>query len=156
MERRLEETITDDLKNALKQHDALRVSVLRLLLAAIHNETIKKRSAAGGTAFSLGDGDVLGIVKSESKKRKEAAKLFRDGKREDLAAKEEQELAIIQAYAPRELNDEELEKIVLRVLQATGDREFGKAMKAVMGEVKGRADGSRVAAALKAHLKEMV
>lgn len=142
------EEIQQDLKNAQLARDEIKVAVLRLLLAEIHNGEISK----GG---QLTDPDIVSIIQREVKKRKEAAAGFRSGNREDSAKKEEAEEAVLQAYLPQALSNEELTKIVEDSINEVGAKsmqDMGKVMGVVMGKVAGRADGGTVSSLVKQKL----
>jgi uncharacterized protein YqeY len=127
-------------KTALKNGDTLRVSTLRLLLAAIKNEEIKLRK-------QLGDEEVQRIVASLSKQRNESIELYRHGGRNDLAQKEEAELQILKEFLPQPLTERELESLIRESIAESGARgiqDLGKVMKRVMPKVSGRSDGKRV------------
>lgn len=144
----LKNKIETDLKEALRAGDSLRVSVLRLALAAIANKTI----ALVKKDVGLSDEEVSDVLRTEIKKRKDSVEQFRSGGREDLAQKEEKELQILQAYLPPDLAQAELERIVaesVREAGVSGPQDFGKVMKQAMSVLKGRADGSRVSEAVK-------
>jgi len=132
----------------LKNKKEMLVSTLRLLLAEVHNLEIEKKG-------KLTEDDVLGLIRKEVKKRKEAILAYKKGKREDLVKKEEKELAILNEYLPQPMSKEELEKIVEDVIgemKAKGPQDFGQVMGQVMGKVKGRADGSLVSELVKKFL----
>lgn len=142
----LKEKIKADTIAALKAKNERALETLRGVSAALQR---REKEKAGTT---LTDEQVLEVIASEAKKRKEAIALFEQGGRQDLAAKERAELAILTEYLPAQLTDAELEAIVKDVIVATGAtgaREFGKVMGAVMPQVKGKADGRRVSAAVK-------
>lgn len=129
--------IDDDYKRALKTADSLKVSVLRMVKATSKNRQIEKGE-------ELSDEDILSVISTLSKQRKESIDLFTKGCREDLAEKERQELNILQSYLPKQLSPEELDKIILESIQessAQGLKDFGKVMRIVMSRVKGTADG---------------
>ena len=144
----LTERLEADLKSAMRAGDSARVSVLRLTLSAIRNREIAAKSKETG----LLDEEVIAVLKAEARKRRDAAAEFRKGGRPETAAKEESEAEMLQFYLPEEATDEEIEKAVesaIRETGASGVGDFGKAMKAAMAALKGRADGSRVSAAVK-------
>ncbi|MEX2054489.1 MAG: GatB/YqeY domain-containing protein [Candidatus Colwellbacteria bacterium] len=132
-----------DLKTAMKGGDSEKVSIIRMLQAALQNEHIAK-----GKDKDLTQEDALTVLRKEVKKRRESADIYKKADRMDLAEKEERELVFIMTYLPAELSDEEIEGIVQEVVSA-GEGDFGKVMGAVMGKVDGRAQSSRVAAAVK-------
>src|SRR5690242_10909227 len=117
----LQEKIQNDLKEAMKAGDEARLSLLRGVSAALHNEEIKKRGSGKGE--SLTEEESVQILQREAKKRKEAAELFRSGNRPELAAKEEKEFEMIQAYLPKQLSKEEVKETVDRLYEA-GNKEF--------------------------------
>jgi uncharacterized protein YqeY len=132
-----------DLHDAMRARDKVRSGTLRMALAAITNAEV-----AGSEARELSDDDVLRVVAKEAKKRKEAATAFTQADRPELAAAEEAELTVLEAYLPAQLDDAELRAIVERAVQssgATGMPQMGAVMKAAQAEVAGRADGGRVA-----------
>jgi len=144
----LKTKIEEVLKEALKNKDESKASTFRLLLSAIKNAEIDKRG-------KLDDGEVLAIIKKAVKERDEAIELYKKGDREELAEKEEQEKKILQEYLPKEASDEEIKKAVDGVLKASGESpNFGQVMGVVMGELKGQADGKRVAEIVKEKLNK--
>lgn len=131
------EQIQQDVTTALKAGDRERTGALRL----IANELQK--------AAKEGQADEVAVLQRERKRRIEAAEAYRKAEREDLADAEEREAAIIEAYMPAQISDEELRAIVGDVVAASGassPKEMGQVMSAVMPQVKGRADGKRVSA----------
>jgi len=132
--------LDDDLKRALKASDSLKVSVLRLTKAALKNKQIDKRE-------ELSDDEILSVISTLSKQRRESIELFSKGGREDLAEKERQELAILRSYLPKQLTPEELDAIIAQAIRESssgGLKEIGKVMRLVMQRVKGAADGKIV------------
>lgn len=142
----LQQQISADLTAAMKARDRERMSALRLLVAATRNAAV----AAGRTPQGeLSDDEIVKLVQSEIKRRREAADAFRTGDREQAAAKEDFEAEVYSAYLPAQLSDEELAALVDDAIAATGatDRSgMGPVIGQVMGTVAGRADGSRVSA----------
>jgi uncharacterized protein len=127
-------------KAALKSRDTVKLSTLRLLLAAVHNEEIRLRK-------ELGAEEIQKVIATLSKQRSEAIELYRKGGRDDLAEKEEAELEILQAYLPQPLTEQEVQTLIresIAELGATGVQDLGKVMKQVMPKVNGRTDGKRV------------
>lgn len=142
----LQQQIADDLRAAMKARDRERMSALRLLVAAVKNKAVE---VGLGPQGELSDEQVQQLVASETKRRKEAADAFREGGREESAAKEDYEAEVYSAYLPAQLDDDELEGIVDRAIEQVGasDRsDMGKVMGKVMGEVGQAADGRRVSA----------
>ena len=147
----LKSTLRADLHSSMREHDKVRSETLRMALTAITNEEV-----SGTTARELSDDEVLKVVAKEAKKRREAAAAYHDALRPELAAKEEVELAILEAYLPAQLSDADLEALVAQALSetgATGMAQMGQVMKAANALVAGRADGGRVAAIVKSSLK---
>ena len=137
----LETQMEQDLIAAMKARDGVRLSTLRLLKAALRNAAIEQRQE------HLADADVLPILSRQIKQRREAIAAYRQGRRDDLAAKEEAELAILTRYEPPQLGDQELHTLIEAAIvgtAATGPADVGKVMKQVMAQTQGRADGKRV------------
>ncbi len=136
----LKDTISQDLKNAMKSGDKLRLETLRTIRAALMEREIEKR----GSSNPMTPEDELGVLTTAAKKRKESIEQFQNGGRPELAEQERKELAIIQEYLPKQMSAEELEKAVRDVIAqtgATGAADFGKVMPQVMKHLKGKADG---------------
>lgn len=134
------EQFQTDLKQAMKSGDKVRLSTLRLLVAAIKNRQIDKGGA-------LDDAEALDVVRLATKQRREAIALARQYAREDVAQQEERELAILETYLPEQLNTDDLIQRIDAVIQdlgATSDKDLGRVMRALMPAVKGRADGNTV------------
>ncbi len=148
----LKEQLRTDLTAAMKERDTVRSSTLRMVLTAVTNAEV-----AGKQARELGDDEVIGVLTSEAKKRREAAAAFDDGGRPDSAAKERAEAEVIAVYLPEQLTAEEIASIVAAAVEQTGAsgegmRAMGKVMGVVQPQVKGRADGGAVAAEVKRQL----
>lgn len=148
----LKDQLRTDLNTSLKARDALRTSTIRMVLSAITNAEV-----SGKEARVLSDDDVLTVLSSEAKKRREAAVAFDEGDRPELADKERAEAEILAAYLPAALSDDEITAIVTGAIEQTGAAGEGmKAMGKVMGlvtpQTKGRADGGAVAAEVKRQL----
>lgn len=138
----LQDQISIELKSAMKSGDAMRVSVLRMAVAAFKNKEFEVRRA-------LSDAEAQDIITKEAKKRTEAIALFVTGGREDLASNERKELALLQAYLPTMMSESEIRaQITTLVAQATS-KEFGLLMKQAMQELRGKADGALVGKILK-------
>ena len=145
----LKERLRTDLTTAIKARDSLRSSTLRMVLTAVTNAEV-----SGKSSRELTDEDVLGVLTSEAKKRREAADAFAEAGREEQAAKERAEADVIADYLPEQLSDEEIRSLVSATVDELGVRGDGmKAMGRVMGalqpKVKGRADGAAGAAAVR-------
>jgi uncharacterized protein YqeY len=148
----LKDRLRADLTTAIKSRDEVRSSTLRMVLTAITNAEV-----AGKEHRELTDDDIVGVLSTEAKKRREAATAFDDGGRAQMADKERAEAAVIADYLPEQLGAEEIAAIVTAaVAQAGAAGEGMKAMGKVMGivqpQVKGRADGGAVAAEVRRQL----
>jgi len=143
----LKSTLHADLNAAMRQRDQVRTGTLRMVLTAVTNEEV-----SGTSARELSDDEVLKVVVKEAKKRREAATAYTDAGRPELAEKEVAELGVLEGYLPAQLSDDELEALVAQAVQttgATGMGQMGSVMKATQPLVAGRAEGGRVAAAVK-------
>jgi uncharacterized protein YqeY len=148
----LKDRLRSDLTSAIKARDEVRSSTLRMILTAITNAEV-----AGKEARELTDDDIIGVLSTEAKKRREAATAFEDGNRPEQAAKERAESAVIADYLPQQLTPGEIAGIVTAAIEEAGVADQGmKAMGRVMGlvtpRVKGRADGAAVAAEVRRQL----
>jgi uncharacterized protein len=134
--------INDDMKTAMKSGDKARLEVLRFTLASLN--PVQKEKALKDPQTVLSDEEVITILQKEAKKRKDAIELFKQGKRDDLVAKEEGDLKVIYEYLPAELSRDEIMAIV-KDLKAKGvTSDFSGLMKETMKIAKGRADGKTV------------
>lgn len=145
----LKDRLRADLTASMKARDSLRSSTLRMVLTALTNAEV-----AGKEARELSDDDVLTVLTSEAKKRREAAEAFDAGNRPELAQKERDEAAVLAEYLPQQLSEDEIRALVAETVASLGVADDGmKAMGRVMGalqpRVKGRADGGVVAAEVK-------
>jgi len=146
---KLNSIILEDLKDAMKEKKSLNLNVLRMLLSAIKN---KKIALSGRDGKELNDEEIIDVVKSEIKKRKDSVVAYRDGGREELALNEEKEIKILEKYMPEQLSEDELRAIIEEVLDSLGDlgpKDFGRAMGAVMAKIGNKADGNIVSKILK-------
>jgi len=142
----LKERILADLTAAMKARDALRLGVARMLKAKLQEAEVEAR-AGRGPAAALSEEDVQRVVSAWAKQRRDAIEAFRRGGREDLAAREEAELAVAQEYLPAALSAAELREIVRAAVAECGAnsaRDIGAVMKLVLPRVKGAADGRQV------------
>lgn len=139
------DTITQKIGEALKAHDEIRLSTLRMLSSALNYEFIAKQ-------HKLSEEEELVVVRREAKKRKEAIEAYEKAKAQDRADKEKKELAILDEFLPAKMPDEELKKLVDQAIYEIGAKEIkdmGKVIGAVMGKTKGTADGKKVAEMVK-------
>lgn len=145
----LKEQFSNDLKDAMRQGDALRRDVLRSVLTAISNAEVARVNIkdAAATRGALADADVLDVVQKQLKQRRESAVEYRKGSREDLASREEAEAEILAAYLPQQLTRDEIVAEVRAIVTetgATGPGDKAKVMPAAIGRLKGRADGRMI------------
>ncbi|MEA2086848.1 MAG: GatB/YqeY domain-containing protein [Candidatus Caldatribacteriota bacterium] len=136
----LEEVIFNDMKKALKENKKLKLSTLRLIRAAIKNAEISKKD-------KLTEDEVIGIVNSNLKKLEESLDMFTKGQRPELAEKAKKEIEIVKKYLPEQLSEEEVEKIVKETITKFGFKglqNIGPAMREIMPQLKGKADGNIV------------
>ena len=140
METSLKDKITDDIKTAMRGGDKLRLSVLRLVLAAVKNAEITKQT-------TLEDTDILGVIAKEARQRLESIEAFKQGNRPDLVAQEEGELGVLQEYLPQQISRDEIVEVARKIIGevgAEGPRDKGKVMPRLIAELKGKADGREI------------
>jgi uncharacterized protein len=136
----LEDQITEDLKSAMKAKDVARTSCLRFLKSNLKNKQVEKMG-------KLQDEEVQAVISSLIRRSMESIKEFKAGGREDLAAKEEQEIAILYGYLPKQLSPEDVENVIretISELSAQGPKDLGRVMKAAMERLSGKAQGKEV------------
>ena len=146
----LKTDIKEAVKVAMKSGDAVTLSTLRLLLAALQNEEIRLRR-------ELVPEEIQRTIATLSKQRTEAIDLYRKGKRDDLAQKEEAELGVLKGFLPQPLSEDEVKSLIrasIAEASAQGIQDLGKVMKLVMPKVSGRSDGKRVNELAKALLSD--
>lgn len=134
--------INEDLIISMKSKDDLKTTTLRMMKSAVKNAEIAKRGKG-----DLTEDDIMGVLSTMVKQRKESAEQYEKANRKDLADKENSEISIIQEYLPKQLTTEELAAIIKSTIQetgVTGMKEIGKLMKELMPKVKGKADGKLV------------
>ena len=143
--------LSDDLKLAMKARDQLRMDAIRMVKAALQNKEIELKK-------DLDEAEVSRVLLTLVKQRKEAAELYQKGKRDDLADKELKELAIIEAYLPKALSQEEIVQIVEGVIRESGPvtmKDLGKVMKAVTAKLAGHAvDGKQLSDLVRSKLQQ--
>ena len=146
----LKERIESELKQAMKSGDALKLSVLRMLSAAVHNREIEKRTRSGsGAPAELVEDEIIPVIRSELKKRRDAETAYVAGGRPESAEREGAEAKLLESFLPPERSDAELVGIIDQGSQALGvsaAKDFGTLMGWVMARVKGQASGERVRA----------
>src|SRR5690606_31601254 len=148
----LKDRLRNDLTAAMKARGEVRASTLRMLLTSVSNAEV-----AGKEKRELADGDIIGLLSTEAKNRREAATAFEDAGRADSAAKERAELEEITDYLPAQLSEAEIAEVVSAAIEKVGAagegmKAMGKVMGVVQPQVKGRADGAVVAAEVRRQL----
>jgi uncharacterized protein YqeY len=144
----LKARITEDMKDAMRAHDAARLSTIRLILAAIKQREVDERK-------EMTDADVLAVLDKMVKQRRDSIAQFEAGKRMDLVAKEQAEVTVLQGYLPQALSDAEVDAMVVAAIAetgASGPAGMGKVMAALKGRLAGRADMTVVSGKVKARL----
>ena len=137
----LQERLSQEIKSAMLARDAVRLGALRMLKSAVGYVLIEKK------AESLPDTDFIAIVQKEVKKRRDSVEQFEKGGRAELAAKEKEEITILESFLPQQLSPEDLEKLVRDAIAETGatsKKEMGPVIKAVQTKAAGRADGKTI------------
>jgi hypothetical protein len=144
----LRDRLNEEMKGAMKSRDDLRLSAIRLVRAAIKNREIELKR-------EFEDAEIIEVIASMIKQRRESIRLFIQGGRTDLVEKEEKELSTLLEFLPPQLERAELEELVLKAIAecgAEGSKDLGKVMKAIAPQVAGRADGKVVAEVVRAKL----
>ena len=155
MEANLKQKLNDDLKQSMRDKDALKTSTLRLLLSAIKYAEMKrqeadfdKKGAVGDPEqYALNDTDVLGVIAKEVKQREDSIASYKAGNRQDLADKESAEMVILKYYLPQQLTREEIAAEAQQTISevgAKGAADKGKVMGKLIAKLKGRADGKLI------------
>ena len=145
----LEDKISQDYVQAMKDRDSLKSSVLSFLRAQVKNVKIDKR------VEQISNEDIIAVIKKQIKQRQDSITQFRVGSREDLAAKEEQEMTLLKTYLPAQMSPDVLQGIVDEVIRSAGAvsvKDMGRIMKEVMAKAAGSADNQSVSAMVKARL----
>ncbi|MBI2063139.1 MAG: GatB/YqeY domain-containing protein [Candidatus Yanofskybacteria bacterium] len=157
----MKQQLQNDLNMALKEKDQLKRLVLGMLMTAVKNKELMKRQQLSKTISDAGelekqsqlmDEEIIGVIGSEVKKRKEAMEQFKTGGRDDLAQKEKSELDILLTYLPEQLSEDGIRAEVQKTISelgAAGIKDMGKVIGAVMAKLKGKADGGAVSKIVK-------
>jgi uncharacterized protein YqeY len=141
----LKEQLDADLRAAMKAKARTRVNAIRMLKAAIANFAIARTDPkAKDFCKEVTEADLLGVVEKQIKQRRESVDMYKKGNRVDLVEKEEAEIAVLEAYLPRQLSREEIKGEVEAIITALGTKEFPKIMREAATKLKGRADGKLV------------
>jgi uncharacterized protein YqeY len=146
-----QERIDSDLKDAMRAKDASKLGVLRLLKSALKYAAIAKSGAEG----ELNDAEAVQVIRKQAKQRQDSIESFEKGGRAELAAKEKEELSILQSYLPQVMSAEELARVVREAIAETGvtsKAQMGVVMKALQSKVAGRADGKTLSAEVQRQL----
>ena len=146
----LKKDIAEKIKESMKAKDSAKVGCLRFVMAAIKNREIEKRE-------ELTDAECIKVLSILAKQRGESIEMYKKGGRDELAAKESDELSIIKSFLPEELSEGEMLKLVedaVAEIDASSMKDMGKVMKALAPKVAGRADGKVLSDMVKARLKE--
>jgi len=149
----LEEKILNDYKEAMKNKETLKSSVLSFLRAEMINVAVAKKKKA------LDDNEVISVIRKQVKARQDSIDQFTKGLRQDLADKETKELEILKSYLPKELSCEEIKKIIEEAVIATGAQEvkdMGKVMKEVNAKIAGQADGKVISDLVRERLSKPI
>ena len=136
----LRERLSEEMKNAMKARDDLRLSAIRLIRAAVKNKDIELKR-------ELNDQEIVEVIATLGKQRRESIRLFGEAGRRDLVEKEEKELAVLLDFLPQQLSRDEVAALVEKVITecgAQGGKDMGRVMKALTPHVAGRADGKTV------------
>ena len=147
----LKERLDGDLKDAMRNKDSIRRTVLRTIISEIRNAEIAKQEA-------LDDEGILVVMTKQAQQRRDSIEAFKAASRSDLVESESAELKIISGYLPEQLSEDEIEVVITEVIsqvEAKGSSDMGKVMKEIMQRVRGRADGKMVSAIVTSRLKEM-
>jgi uncharacterized protein YqeY len=145
------EEFNNALKTAMKSGDAASVSAIRLIVSAVKAKTIDSR----GTGKEFTDADILSLMQGMIKQRNESLKIYRDNKREDLAAKEEEEIQIIQRFLPQQMDDAATDKVIGDIIASTGAagvKDMGKVMAELKTRYAGQIDMAKAGPMVKAKL----
>ncbi|OGN01958.1 MAG: aspartyl-tRNA amidotransferase [Candidatus Yanofskybacteria bacterium RIFCSPHIGHO2_01_FULL_42_12] len=152
----LKEKLKNDMKEAMKSGNTLKRLVLSLLQSAIKNKELQKR-AKSGKAEELSDEEVLEVITSEVKKRKESIEVYEKAGRGELAQKERDELTVLMEYMPEQMSEDEIRAEVKKAIAETGAKEIkemGKVLGVLMLKLKGKADGQTVSRIVKEELEK--
>ena len=146
----LKEKLSEDIKNALKSGNKQRRMVLGMVIAAVKNKEIEKQT-------ELSEEDMVAVISSEIKKRRDAVAQYEKGGRPELAEQEKQETNILMGYMPEQMSEEQIREEVKKAIAETGAKdvkEMGKALQVLMPKVKGKADGQLVSRIVKEELSK--
>ncbi|NNE91271.1 MAG: GatB/YqeY domain-containing protein [Verrucomicrobiales bacterium] len=143
--------ITEDMKTAMREKNTVALGTIRMLKSSIKNAAIEK----GGANAELDDGEVIVVIRKEVKKRQDSIEQYESAGRDELAAKEKEEIEVLNQYLPQPLAEAEISKLVdeaIAEVGATSRKEMGQVMKMLNEKVAGRADGKTLSQAVMAKL----
>lgn len=144
----IKEKLTEDFKTSMRNKDTIRKNTITMVRAAIKQREVDER-------IQLEDEEIIDIISKQLKEKKNAIEDFKKGERQDLVELTQKEIDILLEYLPKQLTEEEIEKIVIETIDEVGAKtmkDMGLVMKSVMPKVKGRADGSMVSKIVKEHI----
>jgi len=144
----IKEKLTEDFKTSMRNKDTIRKNTITMVRAAIKQREVDER-------IQLEDEEIIDIISKQLKEKKNAIEDFKKGERQDLVELTQKEIDILLEYLPKQLTEEEIEKIVIETIDEVGAKtmkDMGLVMKSVMPKVKGRADGSMVSKIVKKHI----
>ena len=147
----LKERLDGDLKDAMRNKDSIRRTVLRTIISEIRNAEIAKQEA-------LDDEGIMVVITKQAQQRRDSIEAFKSASRSDLVENESEELKIISGYLPEQLSEDEISVVITEVIsqvEAKGFSDMGKVMKEIMQRIRGRADGKAISAIVTSRLKEM-
>jgi len=147
----LKQRLTEAMKEAMKAKDSVRLGVIRMVRSAIKNTEIDKK-------VNMDDGQIIALMSTLLKQRRESAQIYRDNDRIDLAEKEEQEIAVLQEFLPQPLSSDELQQLIetaIAEIDATSMKQMGQVMKLVTAQTVGRAEGRVVSDMVKSCLSNL-
>ena len=161
----LKQKIQTEIKTAMQNKEAVKLSVLRMVMAAVFNKEKEKRAKLSKEEAEdkleemskLTDEEVLEVISSEVKKHKDSIEQYQKGNRQDLVEQEKTELEILMEYMPKQMEEAEVRKIVqekIQELSASGPQDTGRVMGAIMPQLKGKADGGMVNKIVQEELKK--
>ncbi len=149
----LKQQIKNELKDSMLAKQELKTSVLRMLLSAITYYEIQK----GGAGYEANDEDVLIVIESQVKQRKDSIEQYKNANRPELAEKEQKEMEMLLIYLPEQMSEDEIKKIVENTIKQTGAKtpsDLGKVMSVIIPQTKGKADGSLISKIVREQLSE--
>ena len=145
--------LSNSMKDAMKSRDELTLNTIRMVIAKMKDQDIEARSK--GNPDGITDGELLSLMQNMIKQRQESAKMYRDGNRPELAEKEDNEIKVIERFLPKQLSDEDVQKVVENLIASTGAasiKDMGKVMAELKANYAGQLDMAKAGAVLKQKL----